>query len=234
MESRLTKAGLTRNEAKVYYELLTKGSLSAHMLSKKISMDRTLTYTVLNHLIEKGLVTYVIKENKKYFEASDPENLLHPLKKKEAYIKDLVPILKKVARVKDAAQEVNIFEGLEGLRTYANLMIQSRSFVAFGATGKMYDYLYEAPRIAKEMERKSYRAKIIFHPEYKNHPTIAYKGVEAKFLNIKSEATTTISGDYVGICVIKGKPWVMVIKSKEIAKTYREYFDVLWSAAQTY
>jgi len=69
-EDKLRKSGLTGNEAKVYFELLRKGSMSANDLSKKIGMDRTLTYTVLNHLIEKGLVNYVIKKNKKFFEFS--------------------------------------------------------------------------------------------------------------------------------------------------------------------
>ena len=68
IEEKLRKAGLTGNEAKVYLELLRKGALSANDLAKKISMDRTLTYTVLNHLIEKGLVNYVIKEKKKFFQ----------------------------------------------------------------------------------------------------------------------------------------------------------------------
>ena len=63
-EDKLREAGLTGNESKVYYELLKKGQLSANQLAKNIGMDRTLTYTVLNHLIEKGMVSYTIKSNK--------------------------------------------------------------------------------------------------------------------------------------------------------------------------
>ena len=105
-EDKLRIAGLTGNEAKVYAQLLKKGSLSANELAKKIGIDRTLTYTVLNHLIERGLVNYVIKKNKKFFEAADPENLLNPIKEKEAFIKDLIPELRRIEKLKEVTQEI--------------------------------------------------------------------------------------------------------------------------------
>ena len=82
----LQKAGLPRNEAKVYLELLKQGELSANELSKKLGMDRTLTYGVINNLIEKGLINYIKRENKKIFRAEPPENLLNPLRKKRIFI----------------------------------------------------------------------------------------------------------------------------------------------------
>ena len=63
LKEHLTKAGLTGNESKIYLELLKNEELTANELSKKVSMDRTLAYTVLNHLIEKGLISYIIKQN---------------------------------------------------------------------------------------------------------------------------------------------------------------------------
>ena len=89
---KLRKAGLTGNGSKVYFELLKKEQLSANQISKNIGMDRTLTYTVLNHLIENGMVSYVIKGNNKLFNASSPENLLNPVKEQEAYIQNLLPV----------------------------------------------------------------------------------------------------------------------------------------------
>jgi len=61
---KLLESGLTRNEAKVYLELSKKGESSANQIAKELGIDRTLTYTILNHLIEKGQVTYIKKENK--------------------------------------------------------------------------------------------------------------------------------------------------------------------------
>ena len=43
-QDKLRKAGLTGNEAKVYLELLRKGSLSANQISKKMKRKRKKEY----------------------------------------------------------------------------------------------------------------------------------------------------------------------------------------------
>jgi len=230
-EDKLRKVGLTGNEAKVYLELLKRGSLSANDLAKKISMDRTLTYTVLNHLIEKGLVNYVIKQKKKFFEAADPDHLMNPVKLQEAFVKDLIPQLSKIEKIKEVIQEVNIYEGKEGLRTAMNQLAKAKSFVAFGATGRAYDMLYESPRIVKEMQKRGVKGKIIMNPKYKKHKMTKVKGLEVKYLDVKSEATTTIAGNLVNIHLLTQKPLIIQIKNKEIAESYRNHFNILWKAA---
>ncbi|MFH1590176.1 MAG: helix-turn-helix domain-containing protein [archaeon] len=230
MEEQLKKAGLTGNEAKVYHELLKKGSLSAYKLARNISMDRTLSYTVLNHLIEKGLASYIIKDNKKYFEASPPENLLNSLKKQEAFIKDLIPNLKNIQQQTDHPQEINVYEGKDGLRTFLNIVLRHKEFSSFGATGGMFYQLYELPRLAKKL--KDMDARLIGHPKYKNTDAFILKNVKYRYLNINAEATTSIFGDYISIHLLTQKPIVIVIKNKEIAESYRNYFNFLWKVAK--
>jgi len=232
LEQKLRNAGLTGNEAKVYIELLRKGSLSANNLAKKIGMDRTLAYTVLNHLIEKGLVNYVIKKNKKFFESANPENLLNPVKEKEVYIKELVPELKKIEKTKEVIQEINVYEGKEGLRTLMREIMKSKSFCSFGATGKAYETLYEMPRLTKELSKTGFHARIILNSELKEHEMISHKNIEFRFLKVKSEATTTIFNDKVAIHLIKEKPIIILIKNKEIAESYQNHFEVLWKIAK--
>ena len=232
LEERLRKAGLTGNEARVYAELLKKGSLSANDLAKKIGMDRTLAYTVLNHLIERGLVNYIIRKNKKFFESADPENLLNPVKEKEIYIKELLPELKKIEKTKEIIQEINIYEGKEGLRTLMREIMKSKSFCSFGATGKAYETLYEMPRLAEESIKKGFHARIILHPELKKHEMVNIKNMEFKFLEIRSEATTTIFDDKISIHLMKEKPLIIIIKNKEIAESYKNHFEILWESAK--
>lgn len=231
-EAKLQKAGLTGNESKVYLELLRKGSLSANEIAKKISMDRTLAYTVLNHLIEKGMVNYVIKNNKKFFEAAEPENLLNKIKEEESFVSDLISELEKLEKMTETTQEINVYEGKEGVRTLMREIIKHKSFCSFGATGRAYDILYELPRLAKELSRKGFSARIILNSEHKQHPMIKIKTIKSRFLDIKSEATTSIFGDKVSIHMIKQKPIVIIIKNKEIAESYQNHFEVLWKAAK--
>lgn len=230
-EEGLRKSGLTGNETKVYYELLQKGSLSANDIAKSISMDRTLTYTVLNHLIEKGMVNYVIKNNKKFFEASDPKNLLNTLKEKEAYIINLISELEKIKKIKDSKHEINVYEGKEGIRTFIREILKSKSYSAFGATGRAFDALYEMPRLVKDVPRGVF-ARVITNPKYKKHVMTKMKFIQFRYLDVKSEATTSIFGDNIAIHILTQKPLIIIIKNKEISESYQNHFEVLWKAAK--
>jgi|APSaa5957512576_1039674.scaffolds.fasta_scaffold00031_15 HTH-type transcriptional regulator, sugar sensing transcriptional regulator len=228
----LQKAGLPRNEAKVYLELLKQGELSANELSKKLGMDRTLTYGVINNLIEKGLINYIKRENKKIFRAEPPENLLNPLRKKRIFIKDLIKGLSKIKEKKDSDYEVKIYEGGDGFRTILRGIQKNKEYCSFGATGRAYDQIYEFAPIAKKLDKEGFTSRSIAHPKHKNHPMTKFKNQKFRYLDIESEATTIITGDYVSIHFLKNKPLLIMIKNKEIADTYRNYFNYLWKIAK--
>jgi len=231
-KEKLKEAGLTGNEAEVFLQLLKQGEMSANEMAKRISMDRTLTYTVLNHLIEKGFVSYVIKDKKKFFKAEDPENLINPIKKKEIVVNELIKNLKKIQTIKETPYEINVYEGKEGLRTFMNLLVKQKKVCSFGATGRGYDFFYEAPALVKEMEKKGFLARIITNEKYKEHPMTKVKRVQTRFLDIKSEVTTSIFGDYVSIHILTQKPLIILIKNKEIVESYQNHFEILWKTAK--
>ncbi len=225
---KLQEAGLTGNEAKVYLELVKKGELSANQIAKNLGIDRTLTYTLLNHLIEKGQISYIIKEKKKFFSCSSPENLLNSLKSKEIVISDLIQELKKIKTEEKQDIAVKIYEGKEGIKTFVNLALKEKEFCAFGSTGLMFFSLYEMPAMAKEATKKRIKIRIIGNKELKTQDSFLLKGFQYKLLDIKSEATTCIFGDYVSIHMIKPKPIFILIKNKKIAESYQNHFDCLW------
>jgi sugar-specific transcriptional regulator TrmB len=232
LKEQLTKVGLTGNEAKAYLELLKSEELTANELSKKISTDRTLTYTLLNNLIEKGLVSYIIKQNKKFFKAEKPENLLNPLKEREVFINDLIIGLSKIKKEKIIPYEIKVFEGKEGLRNLMYLIYKHKHFVSFGGTGRAYDQLYDIQAVLKTLNKIEFSGKMIIQERYKGHEITKQKVIQTKYLDIKAEATTSIFGDYVSIHVAKEKPLVILIKNKDIAESYRNHFEVLWNAAK--
>lgn len=232
INEKLQEAGLTGNEAKVYLELLRTGKLSANQIAKNICMDRTLTYTVLNHLIDKGQVNYIIERNKKMFSCSNVENLLNPIKAKEAVILDLVKELKNVEKKKGEETEVNVYEGKEAVRNLMRELIRVKKVDAFGSTGRAYDLLLESSAIAKEAEKRRIIMRVIAAEKYKKSKFYSYKNLKVKFLDVESEATTSIAGDRVSIHLIKDKPIVIIIKNKHIAQSYKNYFEYLWKKAE--
>jgi len=232
IQEKLQKAGLTGNEAKVYLELLKQGELSANELAKKLSLDRTLTYTILNHLIKKGMSSYVLKDNKKLFKAESPENLLNPIKEKEVLIVDLVTQLSKIKKIKDTPYEIRVYEGKEGLRTFNKLLFKQKEISSFGATGRAYDYFYENQALVKELTKRGFDARVITSPKYREHTMTKVKRVKTKYLDIKSEATTSIFDEYVSIHILTQSPLIILIKNKEIAESYKSHFEILWKSAK--
>lgn len=93
-------------------------------------------------------------------------------------------------------------------------------------------YLLETPRLAKEIAKKGVNARIITLPEHKKHRTTRLKNIQFRYLDIKSEATTTIFKDKVAIHILTQKPMIIVIKNKQIADTYRDHFEILWKVAK--
>ena len=122
--------------------------------------------------------------------------------------------------------------GRGGLRALMREIIQYKSFSSFGATGRAYDFLYEMPRITREVTRKGNWARIIFHPKYSQHKLAGVKGIDCRYLSLEGETTTTIFGDCVSIHIVREKPFVVLIKNKEIARNYQSVFETLWEIAK--
>jgi len=224
-------AGLTGNESRVYTALIKIGKTSANELARNLGIDRTLTYTLLNHLIEKGMVSYVIVSNKKLFSATSPENLLNKLKADEEILKKAITELKNIKAVAEPSSEIKVYEGKGGLRTFLKILVKNGKLAIFGATGRLYDSLFEVEAFAKHI-KKSFSARIISNVKYREHRIGRINQISIKYLNIESEATTTIFGDYIAIHVLTNKPIIITIKNKEIAQGYLNYFNALWKLAK--
>ncbi|MGN6622795.1 MAG: helix-turn-helix domain-containing protein [Candidatus Nitrosocosmicus sp.] len=69
MISELVELGLTNGEAKVYFSLLKLGSSKVGSIVKDCRVSYSKVYDVLERLILKGLVSYVLIGNIKHFNA---------------------------------------------------------------------------------------------------------------------------------------------------------------------
>jgi len=232
MEIELSKSGLSGNESKVYLELLKNNQSSASEIAKKISLDRTLTYTILENLINKGLCSFTTINNKKLFSASAPENLLNPLKEKEQALLTIISELNKIRVEEKNDYEIKIFEGKEGIRTVMNKILESKEACAFGGTGRAYELLYDLQAKVKNLNSKNLNVRIIFSENFKKNEVKKIPWIQIKYLDVKSDVTTTIFQDYISIHLIKSKPMIILIKNKDIAQSYRNHFEILWNQAK--
>lgn len=230
----LRLAGLPPKEAEVYLKLTQLGKANGNLLAKKSGLDRSFTYTLLNNLIEKGLVAFVIEKTKRIYHPTNPDNLLTSIKEKEMVINKLIPKLKDIIPKEEFLSQVKVHEGKEGLKVLLfELYSQKEEMLFFGGTGKSYDVLrWEMPHYVNLFTKSKKFMRGIISEKYKNHEMKNVKGVELRTIkNLNAEATTTIAGDIVGIHVIREneKPLIIIINNPIIAQTYKSFFEVMWT-----
>lgn len=237
----LEEFGITKTEEKVYLVLAKQGLSSAAEIIKKTQLHRTTVYDVLDRLIEKGLVSFVIQNKLKYYSSTNPSRFLDIAleEKRKAEIKEELAnkviselnSLKKEAKEKSSAQ---IFIGLKGQKTIMNDIIEEgEDFVEFGGEGKFED---ELPTYTKQWAEKrvknNIRAKIIATegtsaPEWRMN--------EVKFISkeYQSPAATLIYGDKVAIFIHEAPITIVLIESKRLSSSYKSYFNLLWKIAKS-
>jgi len=130
-EDILTEIGLTKSEIAVYFALLELGSSTTGPIIKKAEIASGKAYLILDKLISKGLVTYLIKGGTKNYQAKDPERLLdyfkekeENLKKKETQLKEVILKLKTQYKEKSYKPIAEVYEGSKGFKTFHEMMLQ--------------------------------------------------------------------------------------------------------------
>src|SRR3989344_9573537 len=114
------EVGLTKRQAEAYLALLQLEEASVKEIADKTKESRTHLYDTLKSLLDIGLVSYVIKNNIKYFHAAPPEKILEYLHEKETLLLKILPSLKEQSNNKTRKPKVEIYEGKDGMKTILN------------------------------------------------------------------------------------------------------------------
>ena len=242
METKFLKEiGLTDNEITIYLELLKLGEALASDLADRTGVNRTLTYQILNNLLKRGLISYVIKNNTKYFKAGTPSKLLDFLKEKELNIQKLIPELLKLKKPGEKKHSVELYEGKEGLKTILNDVIRTKPKDFVDMTSGMT--VIVLPRYWMDQWHNE-RVKIIPKSRFLyNHTEIGIKRSKELSKYLKTEVRLLPKGfespshiftyaDKVAIALWEKEfPFAILIKSKEIAKRFKEFFEWFWKLA---
>jgi sugar-specific transcriptional regulator TrmB len=237
----LEEIGFSKNEAKVFLALLDLGSTTIHDIYKRSKVHRTNVYDALEGLIKKGMVTYIVKDNKKYYSAADPENLTNILKEKEAHLLESLPRFKLAKNMSVSKDSAQILEGIAGIKATTNDILNSLKegdvILTFGipqdVSVKMKNFipLYHKRRIEMKIRQKHiYNENAKERIEYLN--SLPY--TEAAYLpkEYDSPATTTIYGNKVAFWIWSDEPLTIIIESDRMAESYRKYFELLLKIAK--
>ena len=241
----LENLGLTKGEIKVYFALLELGNSTAGPITNKSKVSPSKVYDILNRLIEKGIVSYIVKGKVKYFNAASPERLLTFIEKRkeelnenEEKIREMLPQLKLKAGKRE--QKAEIFEGIRGIKTFFDMVY---SETPKGGSAYAIGYPLLASKLFHayftEFRRKNMKYKIRLKIIYNYDAWFEKKRDKRPFYEqryfpkgISTPAWIYFFGDVVGtICITEEQKICFMIKNKEVAQSYLNYFNMLWKQA---
>lgn len=228
----LEEAGLTSTESKVYLALLDLGYSKAGLLTRKSGVHRRNVYDALEMLIQKGLVSYIKENNIRVYSAINPERLNEIIKERENNINSILPELQARFNGIKSKGETIFFRGKQALKSLFDDQIkENKEVLVLGACPfakdivKYYFPKYDRERISKKIKMKALFTKKI---DYKI-PLSEIKYLPSSY---DSPSATNIYGNKVAIILWTEEPFAILINQKEIADSYRNYFELMWKQAK--
>ena len=229
----LKQAGLTENESKVYLALLDLGPALAGQISRKTGLHRRTVYDTTEMLIKKGLLGYILKNNRRLFQASNPQRFLDILKEKQDLLSPLVSEMTAKFSLTKEKEETNFYKGKEGLKAVFEDQLQSKGeILILGASAKAYEVLkFYFKWYDKTRKEKKIKTRIIATDKKISRVALAdIRYLPEKYSN---PVSVNVYGEKVAIILWhQTNPFAVVIKNKEIAKSYRDYFELMWKVAK--
>src|SRR3989344_2887799 len=246
MLDELKKIGLTDGESRAYLSLLKLGSSTVGPIVKDSGIAYSKIYEVLGRLLEKGLISYNIKEKTKYFQAIAPNRLLDFIEQKEKEItetknqlKKILPDLEKI-KEKKVLQEAEIFLGIKGLRTAYEMLLEKRSKEEFLLFFYLYDerYTKNADLFYKQefhyFRKEGIKLKGITTLEFKKSKSYKKppKFIELKFVDFPLPSMVDIYNGKVLLTTWRDNPIGILVQSQEVYENYKNYFNEIWKIAK--
>lgn len=230
MHEKLLHIGLTKTEAKIYLMLLDITRAQAGVLSRKTGIHRRSVYDALDRLIEKGLVSYIMENDKRFYIATDPKRIQELIDRQQKDVYEILPTLHAKFLEHKGKQETVFYRGTEGIKTVFEDQIEvGKDIYIIGASRSAEEQLkyylnhYTAKRIKKKIRL------FALYAGNKNIPSIPLGKIKYLPEHFTTQVSTNIYGDNLAIIIwLAHDPVAIVVRQKDVALTYKKYFDALW------
>tara|TARA_Y100000310_G_scaffold172609_2_gene172730 strand:+ start:3710 stop:4483 length:774 start_codon:yes stop_codon:yes gene_type:complete len=244
----LEEIGLTKSEIKVYLALLDIGSSTTGPIIDKSQTANSKIYSVLEKLIQKGLVTDFKKEGLKYYKAANPKQITSYLEEKKAEISkqekaigSILPSLSLMFEQKEEDREASVFRGPKGVKAafddVVNTLERNSEMHIMGVYNFGEDFLKLAKYFQGNRSRKGIKINFIMNRDAKAIADVFanYPPAEVRFME-EGVVTPAIFIIYANKIIISlGDEMTMfMIKSQSAADAFRVYHKQLWDKGEKY
>jgi sugar-specific transcriptional regulator TrmB len=250
LRAAVTSIGLTSKHALVCETLLSNGVGTPLILSRATTLNRGSLYRYLDELINAGFVEEVMEGKTKKYVATDPNNLRMLITKQEAKLstlKEEIPLLIKQlmskAEIKAEGTQVKYYRGVEGLRQMLwNIVSSGAEFVGLGyenwntSVGKKFAEKLRQKVLDNQIVTREILNEVDADFTYtelgkKYGSFYEHRAIPAEVIEIHHD--TYIYNDVFAFYYhYQGELFGVEIHNKEITKTEKQMFEILWKVAR--
>ncbi len=232
----LTDVGLSEKEALIYLSTLECGTSLVSVIASSAKFNRITTYTILEKLLIRGLVTTSIRDGAKHFTAVSPEIFSESIRQRAKRLEKSVPHLLALAGDNNARPIVQMFEGLTGVKRAYKETFQSSGEILNFANSKglrenwpEYDIEYVAERARRKIFLRGIApddkpGKLVQNENEKFYREIRL--LPQKKFEVENEIN--IFDDKLLITSFEPKVFAILIQSQAVADTQRQIFEMMW------
>lgn len=241
----LEDVGLTKGEVKVYLALLKLGETTTGNIIDKSGLSGGKIYVILDKLIKKGLVSYIIKNKTKFFSAANPNRVLYFVSEKEKLLEEkkkeiekqlpsLLPLEKSTKKY-----DSQLYMGYEGIKTVVFDVLEKLSpddeILIMGinlSRDNKYNVLWK--HWHNERIKKGVSCKMLFSAKDSEFFKVfsKMKKTEVKILEGIAPASVGIVSDQILLTTYGEEPSSLLIKHPEIVLSFKTFFNTLWKIAK--
>lgn len=231
---KLTAAGLTGTEAKLYSALVDLGKAQAGTLSRKTGIHRRSVYDALERLIEKGLVSFIKENDKRFYLAEHPQRLLQLIDHQRNAVQEVVPALEQAYKSRREKQETRFYRGIEGIkRILDDQLSEGEEVMIIGAAKNARDVLkWYLERYTRSRVEQHIPLKLIYFGKKQRLDIIPESELRHLPEEHGGDVSTNIWGDKIALITWSDEPIAILIKNEKVADSYRKLFSLLWGIAK--
>ncbi|MBT3538483.1 hypothetical protein HN698_00095 [Candidatus Woesearchaeota archaeon] len=230
----LEKLGLEGKEIKIYLALLKLGAITATQISKETRIERTLCYSIIEKLIDKGLVSFFTKKNVRYFNAASPNKLMEDVDERKRELNQLMPQLLGLQKLAKEETKIEVYKGKEGLRSLIKNLFESKTPYKVVGAAREFETLF--PHMMEYYlsvyEKNKIPGKVLICQGEEDITPQKYEEWRKVPEDIQLPTSLLLFGDRVTQFIWEEPYFAIVMENKNIVATYDAYFDWLWRSSK--
>ena len=244
----LRKIGLTEGEIRVYEALARLGKSSTGPIMDKSGISSSKVYLILEKLIQKGLVTFIIENNVKHFQVANPRNIIEYLDRQQEELektkKESETLIVQIKSIMGKYEEesAQIYKGFAGMRAAFDNLLQDIGDGEFLFFSQSKEEL-ENERVSnffKKMHQKRLEKRIatrgiadtslqqLFQKRFARQELY-----QIRYSELNLPTAISIGKNTILLNMWSDNPICFEIVSKRAADRHREFFNKLWNISKS-